>query len=184
MRMPLKSKVSPNQASPIQDAADFDRLYARTHLIVFRYIYGLHGGPTEDVEDLTTDTFIRAWKSRHRFRGDNSAALGWLLKIARNLVIDVHRRYAKHSQNLDIEQHFIPHPDLGPEDKAAHQEQLQILWRLLVQLPTQQREMIVLRYLLGWQVRVIATHLDMAENTVSVNLRRILERLRREWPES
>jgi RNA polymerase sigma-70 factor (ECF subfamily) len=184
MRMPLHPKLFPNQASPIQGAEAFDRLYTRTHLIVFRYIFGLCGGPVEDVEDLTIETFVRAWKSRHRFRGDDSAALGWLLKIARNLVIDAYRRHAKHDPSLDIEQHSIPHSDLGPEDKTAHQEQLQILWQLLAQLPPHQREIIVLRYLLAWQVRAIAAHLDMAENTVSVNIRRILERLRRDWPES
>lgn len=43
--------------------------------------------------------------------------------------------------------------------------------------------MIVLRYVLGWPVKRIAEHLDMLENTVSVNLRRILQRMQRDWPE-
>jgi DNA-directed RNA polymerase specialized sigma24 family protein len=32
--------------------------------------YGLTGGPLEEVEDLTADTFARAWKARHTFGGD------------------------------------------------------------------------------------------------------------------
>ena len=52
----------------------------------------MHGGPREEVEDLTSETFTRAWKSRNKFTGDDHDALCWLFTIARNLVIDVHRR--------------------------------------------------------------------------------------------
>jgi RNA polymerase sigma-70 factor (ECF subfamily) len=182
--MPLQPKPSKNLAFPIQSAEAFHRLYICTHLFVFRYIFGLHGGPTEDVEDLTAETYTRAWKSRKRFSGDDSAALGWLLKIARNLVIDKSRRRESKIYKLDIEQHVIVHPDIGPEEKVTKHQQLQILWSLLNQLPPQSREIVVLRYILGWQVKEIAAHLEMAENTVSVNIRRIIQRLRRDWPES
>jgi RNA polymerase sigma-70 factor (ECF subfamily) len=182
--MPIKPKSSQDQASLIQSAEAFDRFYTQTHLIVYRYIFGLYNGSSEDVEDLTTETYIRAWKSRRRFRGDDSAALGWLLKIARNLVIDAHRRYVRQGPTLDIEEHVIPNPDTSPEEKIAHQQQLQSLWKLLQKLPTHHREIIVFRYLLGWRVKEIAAHLDMTENTVSVNIRRILKRLQNDWPES
>ena len=42
--------------SPLQDSESFSDLFAHTHLIIFRFIYGLHGGPLEEVEDLTSDT--------------------------------------------------------------------------------------------------------------------------------
>ncbi len=78
--------------SPFHSAAAFAELYAHAHLPVYRFLYGLHGGSVEDVEDLTAETFMRAWQARDRFDGDPSAALGWLLKIARRLTIDAHRR--------------------------------------------------------------------------------------------
>ena len=90
--MPLKPNRAALQRNPLQSVEAFDQLYQSTHLIIFRYIYGLHGGSQEDVEDLTANTFTRAWKARSRFNGDPSAAIGWLLKIARNLVIDDYRR--------------------------------------------------------------------------------------------
>ena len=63
----------------------FVRLYDRAHLMVFRYIYGMYGGPMQDVEDLTAETFLRAWGARDRFTGDEEAAIGWLFQIARRL---------------------------------------------------------------------------------------------------
>ena len=38
----------------------FTALYERTHLILFRYIYALHGEPQEDVEDVWLETFLKA----------------------------------------------------------------------------------------------------------------------------
>jgi DNA-directed RNA polymerase specialized sigma24 family protein len=53
---------------------------------------------------------------------------------------------------------------------------------ILLELPAEHREMIVLRYILGWQIKEVATHLGLLENTVSVTLRRIFQRIRDRWP--
>ena len=183
------SKIRASQSAPkidieLKEADAFQLVYRNSHLTVFRYIYGLHGGPIEDIEDLTTLTFLRAWKSRRRFRGSQDAALGWLLKIARNLVIDDYRRNKRSGKLLDIEKQIIPDPSITPEEIVSQHEQTLALWALLQRLPNQPREMIVLRYILGWRVKDIAEHLDMKENTVSVSIRRILKQLQTEWPES
>ena len=44
--------------------------------------------------------------------------------------------------------------------------------------------MLVLRYMLGWRVQQIAAYLETLDNTVSVTIRRMLERLRQQWPQS
>ena len=59
----------------------------------------------------------------------------------------------------------------------------QILWAQIGSLPNVDREIIVLRYIIGWPVKESATHMDMLDNTVSVKIRRILKRIRDEWPE-
>ena len=175
------------QTLNLRNADDFDRLFNHTHLIVFRYIYGLHGGPRDEVEDLTADTYTRAWKARHRFVGDENAALRWLLRIARNLVIDNSRRAKIKGEHQSLEylgaKIKLASPDLSPEQIVSFRQQIQILWQLLANLSAKQREMLVLRYILGWKVKQIASYLDMEENTVSVNIRRVLNRLRKEWPD-
>ena len=179
---------TPENASPVQlnlrNSEAFQKLYAQRYLTVYRFIYGLHGGPSEDVEDLTAETFVRAWKARRRFRGTERAALGWLMKIARNLVIDSHRRTQNHGVPQDIAILDLPASDPYPEAQAQFREQAQILWDLLNALPDQQREILVLRYMLGWRVQEIADYLEMKENTVSVYIRRALQNLRQNWPEN
>ncbi len=148
----------------IPNADVFSRLYEDTHLIVFRYIYGLMSGPLQEVEDLTAETYSRAWKARHRFAGDEQAALGWLLQIARNLVIDLSRRRKTRDTDENISIELLVDPAQIPEADVITREQIAILWKMLGMLNTDVREMLVLRYMLGWQVRQIARYLDMNEN--------------------
>lgn len=171
----------------LQDAKSFSALYARTQLFIYRFIYGLHGGPLEDVEDLTCDTYLRAWKGRERFTGDEQDALCWLFTIARHLVIDAHRRRKIRlddaSEQLDDTTlaSIFESAQGSPEDQVASREQYIHLWHILHSLPGDRREMLVLRYMIGWPVKQIAQHLNMEENTVSVYIRRSLEQIRHNW---
>lgn len=139
----------------------------------------------QEVEDLTAETFSRAWKTRERFGGDEMAALGWLLKIARNLMIDAYRRKCANPPPFELEMDDLDFRDenTGPEEKLIHKERLQMLLTTMQCMPPERRELLVLRYVLGWQVKQIAAQLGMLENTVSVYLRRALQDLREQWPE-
>jgi RNA polymerase sigma-70 factor (ECF subfamily) len=173
--------------SPLQDSESFSNLFARTQLKIFRFIYGLHGGPLQEVEDLTSDTYSRAWKGRRQFSGNEQDALCWLFTIARHLVIDAQRKKKNKSSNVcerldDVTlDSMFRSTDLAPEEQVANREQFNHLWNVMQALPDDRREMLVLRYILGWQVKQIADHLDMEENTVSVYIRRSLELIRRNW---
>jgi RNA polymerase sigma factor (sigma-70 family) len=56
-------------------------------------------------------------------------------------------------------------------------EQIQQVLDAIQELPFRQRDMLTLRYVLGWRVKAIADHLSQPENTISVNLRRALDKL-------
>lgn len=156
-------------------------MYEETNLYVFRFIYGLLGGPREEVEDLWAETFMRAWRSRNRFDGSPEAALSWLLQIARNSVIDAYRRRQTHGTQIDIHLDQFQAPGPQPEEQIILAEQRKRIWKLIQDLPYEDREIIVLRYVLGWRVNQIAEHLDRKENTVSKQLSRALQRLQEKW---
>ena len=170
-----------NEAS-IPNADAFTRLYEETHLFVFRYVHGLSGGPLQEAEDLTAETYARAWKTRQSFTGDKQAALSWLLRIARNLAIDLSRRRKVRDTDDSASIDLLADSNLAPEFDVITREQISILWGLIGALPEEVREMIVLRYMLGWQSKQVAAHLGLSENSVSVTLRRALKRLQRDWP--
>jgi RNA polymerase sigma-70 factor (ECF subfamily) len=164
--------------SAISDPAIFTVMYEHNRSSVFRYIYSLSGGPSDDAEDLTAETFIHAWKARHRFDGDMDSAIGWLLGIARRLTIDDYRRkLIRKTINLPLD---LMANTSTEEDVLALQQSQQLL-HLLKNLPVDQREILVLRYVLGWRVNQIAAHMEMSENNVSVIIHRTLAVLREQW---
>jgi len=177
----IKRWLSHKQENSIIDVGNFARLYDQNYLIVFRYVYGLIGGTRQDVEDITAETFMRAWSTHRRFSGNEQAALGWLLRIARNLVVDVSRRKKFRVVHDSVEVKTLLDASAVPEDDLVTREQTAILWKVLSGLPDAMREMLVLRYMLGWQIKQIAVHLDMTENNVSANIRRALSRLQRDF---
>ena len=167
------------QHSSIASPASFRALYELNRLPVFRYVYALTSGSQDDAEDLTAETFLRAWKARYQFQGEIDSAIGWLIGIAKRLVIDDYRRTARANRNSPTD----VNSESTPEQTAIQQEQQKLLFRLLADLPDEQREILILRYLLGWRVNDIAQHIGASENKVSVSLHRILSKLREKWTE-
>lgn len=170
--------------TPLENAEVFQNFYQQHYLSVFRYVYGLIGAPVEDVEDLTAETFIRAWNKRQSFQGNYlKEGIGWLLQIAKRLVIDRYRRSQSRIQAVDEMPEDIPFIAPTPEYIVQKGEIYQQLWTLLNKLPARQREILVLRYFLDWRVNQIGEYLEVPENTVSVTIRRSLQHLQQEWPE-
>jgi RNA polymerase sigma-70 factor, ECF subfamily len=173
---------------PLHDSEAFGDLYTRTYLSIYRFIYGMLGGPLEDVEDLTCETYMRAWNGRDRFHGNEHDAICWLFTIARHLVIDAHRKQMSQStsQVISIENDLLdemfPSGESSPENQFNIREQFIQLWKALHALPDEKREVLVLRYILGWRVKDIAELVHKEENTVSVFIRRSLEEVRQNWP--
>ncbi len=107
MTPPKAVQESSAQANILSEADKFANFFSSNHLSVFRYIYAIHGHPQETVEDLTAETFLRAWRARRSFSGDDNAALRWILRIARNLVIDTYRRASWGQDPDDINEHYL-----------------------------------------------------------------------------
>ena len=66
---------------------DWETVYAE-HLPRVYNFFRFRIGDCADVEDLTSATFEKAWRARHRYRRDLSGFATWLLTIARNVATD------------------------------------------------------------------------------------------------
>ncbi len=184
------TKSEATYATPYVNAEAFRQLYGQTHISVYRFIYSLHGGSSEAVEDLTAETFERAWKARHRFRVEmgtgaddaGDAAAGWLITIARNLVFDARRKQKRQPPSLELDEATLTW-HVETEQQLLQNEARAVLLSTLQTLADDEREMVTLRYILGWRVQRIAEHFELKENTASVKIKRALEKLRRAWPD-
>lgn len=71
--------------------ATFLLVYRQQGPGVLRYLYS-RARDLSEAEDLHAETFCRAWQAWPRFDGEEAEVRAWLFRIARNLLIDRHRR--------------------------------------------------------------------------------------------
>jgi RNA polymerase sigma-70 factor (ECF subfamily) len=159
------------------DEADWDALYAEQLPRVYNFFrYRVGDGP--EAEDLTSVTFEKAWRARHRYRRDLGAFTTWLLTIARNVAIDHYRQTRAHAP-LEEAAEVASGPT--PEELAVKQSDVERLSVLLGRLPERSRELLALRYGAELTNRAIARLTGLSESNVGTILHRTIQELRAGW---
>jgi len=159
------------------DEADWDALYAEQLPRVYNFFrYRVGDGPV--AEDLTSVTFEKAWRARHRYRRDLGAFSTWLLTIARNVAIDHYRQTRAHAPLEEAEEVA---GGSTPEDQAVQRSDFERLSRLLAGLPARNRELLALKYGAGLTNRAIARLTGLTESNVGTILHRTIAGLRADW---
>jgi len=153
------------------DPREFTPLYERYVDRVYRYCY-IQLGNHAAAEDATSEVFLKALAGLGGFRGGNVAA--WILRIARNAVIDVHRR-RRPSASIDVVGE-LPDPAPTPEGAVLAGAELRALRAALAALPDDQRAAVALQ-LAGWSGEQIAAALDRSPAAVYMLRTRALARM-------
>lgn len=158
-------------ASQIGGVREFEVLYEEYRLQIYRTIRGIVlDGPA--AEDLTQETFERAFKARASQRADGSPA-AWLHRIAVNTAIS-HLRRQKLARLLPMRM-FVGE---GPSDFEQAEERSLAL-RALAALTPKLRAVVVLSYYQGMTRDEIAGALRIPPGTVGSRLGAALESMRR-----
>lgn len=142
----------------------FEHLVRQHHSAVSAYARAMTGDATL-AEDAVQETFLRAWRYLDSFRGEGSFE-GWLIRICRRCVIDLQR--AEHRRSRPSE---LPVPE-----GRDHGSTLEVT-ALMESLPVEQREVLVLCGVLGYDYETAALVLDIPVGTVRSRLSRGRERL-------
>lgn len=157
--------------------ADFEEVYRQELPRIFNF-FRYQFGDDAVAEDLTADTFEKAWRNRDRYKRDLAAFSTWLFTIARRVAVD---HFRKKRPNMPLEE-FIQIPaDENTEDAAQRHDDLARLSVLLSRLADRDRELVALKYGAGLTNRTIAGLTGMTESNVGVTLHRLVQSLRSEW---
>jgi RNA polymerase sigma factor (sigma-70 family) len=152
--------------------SDFARVYSENVWRVYGFL-AYRVRPREVAEDLTQLTFERALRAWPRFDPRRASESTWLLAIARNLLIDHHRR-DRSSQHQPIDEGLLPTVD-GPEQRLGASPELV---NALAQLQDRDREVLALRFGGDLTGPEIAAVLDLSLANVQQILSRSLRKLR------
>jgi RNA polymerase sigma-70 factor (ECF subfamily) len=158
------------------EAAAWEPLMLAHQEPVFRLAY-LFLGDADDAEDITQETFLRAYHNLKRF--DPTRPLRpWLLSIAANLARNRYRSAARYLAALTRSFRAEPPTSLDVEQHTAlHQDALQ-LWKAVRQLNADDQQIIYLRFFLDLSTAEAAQAIDVAEGTIKSRLNRAVGRLR------
>lgn len=162
--------------APISEA-DFARIYRLQLPKIYNFFrYRVGDGPI--AEDLTAETFEKAWRKRNRYRHDLASFSTWLFTIARRVAID---HYRKQRPEVPFERAGPLAAGETPEMVTEKQADFKRLSTLLENLDDRERELVALRYGAGLTNRAIADLTGLSQSNVGVILHRTLKRLRAEW---
>lgn len=142
----------------------------------------LHLKDREEAEDVTQETFIRAYRNLEQFDSERPLR-PWLLSICANLARNRKRSLSRYWRAVQRFASMDPERRQGsggaprraePGGAGAAEE----LWNLLQDMKGQDREVIYYRYFLDLSVAETSQILSMPEGTVKSRAHRALDRLR------
>lgn len=153
--------------------------------LVYRYrdrVYGFamhYLGRPEDAADAVQDVMIRLWT--HRETVDADRALGWLLRVTRNVCIDGIRRRRSERKYRTDDPDLVD--DFADETPAADDEVDRGLFEARLQsaiatLGEPHRSIVIFREIQGLRYGEISEILGLPLNTVKVYLHRARRSLR------
>jgi RNA polymerase sigma-70 factor (ECF subfamily) len=160
------------------DEGAFATLFRSVQPALLRYLRTLARNLSDGTaDDVAADTWVQVVRGLDRFRGDEQGFRGWVFTIARARLTDARRR----SGRLPVPQDEAPAPfDVTVPSAADTVEVLFTTERALALvgvLPRPQAEVVLLRYVVGFDVAETARILGQRPGTVRVTAHRALRRL-------
>lgn len=143
----------------------FHEIYERHSKDVYRYAFWLSGS-ADDADDITSETFARAWVGREEIRTETVKA--YLFAIARNL-------YLKGLRNVKRQTDLTPHhPDPKPalEQQVESKLQLAAAMSAIQSLPEVDRTAFLMRVQHELPYEEIARALQLPLATIKVKIHR------------
>lgn len=142
---------------------------------LYRYALRLLGDPHQ-AEDCVADTFSRFLQALRGGGGPQSHLQAYLYRIAHNWITDSYRRQPPPPLELNEQ-----HPDLkeNPAGQATQRLEQANLRAALVRLTPDQRQVVILKFLEGWDNEKIAESVNKPVTAIKALQHRALAALRR-----
>src|SRR5215472_15066597 len=146
-------------------------LFERYQTPLFNFYVKLTGDRTIS-EDLVQEVFFRILKYRQSYRVETPFR-AWMYQIARNARLD-HLRRRRPETSWEPEMS----PAVAPQDTAQQSQEAALLYRALMRLPDEKREVLVLSRFQDLKYEEIAQMMGCEVGTIKTRVHRALQELR------
>jgi len=152
---------------------EFEAIARQYSGMLYRHIQRMVGN-REDAQDILQDVLLLIFRKLHTFRGDASMKT-WVFRIASNRAIDFIRQSRRRPTEALDEKLSVNDSPLAFTQRQA---QIDALDHALEQLPTEQRQIVILKEINGLTFREIAEIVQIPENTAKTRMYTSLRKLR------
>tara|TARA_B110000503_G_scaffold142793_1_gene240972 strand:+ start:22656 stop:23279 length:624 start_codon:yes stop_codon:yes gene_type:complete len=171
-----------DQAVSYGDERAYDQLMSRYKKSVYHMILKMVRNP-EDAEDLTLESFGKAFKNLDRFKKDYTFTT-WIFRIATNHTIDFIRK--KRLNTLSLNNTLNPESDMSfsldvrdtcltPDQSIINDQKIALVQIYVKKLPIKYRQLVHLRYFDELSLHEISCKLDTPLGTIKAQLHRSRE---------
>lgn len=151
---------------------EFEKLYLESYSLVYNFVRTRIGNDA-DTEDIVAEAFMNAARSFSSFDSRRAKFSTWVVAIARNCIVNHHRKARPTVAIEDVSEGAFAQPD---ESKTVDDRMLADL--LLNCLDDDEREIVLLKFREGFRNVDIAEELNMSASTVSTKVARALAKMR------
>lgn len=153
------------------DKSAFDSLFIKYQDYVYNIVYGIIGKPDE-AHDVTSEVFVQVYRSLGSFRRGSRFAT-WLYRVAVNRAVDsarsaMGRRWLPFDETLRA----TPDPADNPAQALSKRADQDAVQKVLMQVPVQHRDVLVLRYYQDLSIEEISEVLGCSVAAAKVRLHR------------
>ncbi len=142
---------------------------AKLYSFIYRYTRN-----RQDAEDLTQDTFVKAFKNFHRYDSKYAFA-SWLYTIGRRTVHN-HYRSAKRTEPMEFD---IADESVRPDGAAENSDTKNSVWETVKRLKKEHQEVLILKYIEDLSIIEIGQVLGKSQSNIKILLFRARNQLKK-----
>lgn len=160
------------------DKEAFSRLYESHVRRIYDFVY-FKTYHKETAEDITGNTFMKAFDRIQQFDPRKGMFIAWLYTIAKNEVNDYFR---KAHPVLSLDDIWDVPAVADVEIDAVNRESFEVLQRYMQKLPASKRDILIMRVWQDLSFREIAAILEQSEGQCKMTFYRLIDKMKQEVP--
>ena len=165
------------RADDLSDDLGLRAAYAAHGSELYRFVLRGLGDP-HLAQDAVQETFLRAWQAAHRYDPALASLRVWLFSIARNVMLDAHRRRGRPSWAHAMAQEGLEARLDAVGDETEHVLARAVVGAAISELSPEHREVVVETYLRGRSYDELAAETGVAPGTLRSRMFYALKALR------
>jgi len=165
------------KSGPVAQLLPFEQVYRTNVGPVFLFVLS-QVSRRSDAEDLTADVFAAAFAAYDASAPGPDAVRPWLMRIARNTVVDFHRRTGRRTALLARLFGPAQDPSADVERTVVGRDELRLVLRQLKRMSPRDRVLVGLRVAGDLSYAEIGAVIGVSEHAAMTATRRAVQRLR------